>query len=65
MELYVNFDIPNEAEEELKRYYKIVKGGDLSNVEVAFVARLSPEELKRMPKLRLIQVVLAGLDHLP
>lgn len=65
MELYVNFNLPKEAEEELGRYYKIVKGGDLSGVEVAFVYRLSPEELKKMPKLKFIQVVLAGLDHLP
>ncbi|MCU7788563.1 2-hydroxyacid dehydrogenase [Pyrobaculum sp. 3827-6] len=65
MELYVNFELPREAEEELGRYFKIVRGGDLSNVEVALVSRITAEELAKMPRLKFIQVVTAGLDHLP
>ncbi|ABL88482.1 D-isomer specific 2-hydroxyacid dehydrogenase, NAD-binding protein [Pyrobaculum islandicum DSM 4184] len=65
MELYINFEIPHELEEELSRRFKVVKGGDLSNVEAALVSRLTPEELAKMPRLRFIQVVTAGLDHLP
>jgi phosphoglycerate dehydrogenase-like enzyme len=43
----------------------VVRSGDLSNVEAALVSRLTPEELRKMPRLRFIQVVTAGLDHLP
>ncbi|ACB39186.1 2-hydroxyacid dehydrogenase [Pyrobaculum neutrophilum] len=65
MELYVNFEIPRELEEELGRHFRVVKGGDLSRVEAALVSKLTPEELAKMPRLRFIQVVTAGLDHLP
>ncbi len=43
----------------------MARGGDLSNVEAALVSRLTPEELKKMPRLKFIQAVTAGLDHLP
>ena len=65
MELYVNFELPPEAEEELRKYFKIVRGGDLGNVEAALVSRITAEELAKMPRLKFIQVVTAGLDHLP
>jgi lactate dehydrogenase-like 2-hydroxyacid dehydrogenase len=65
MEVYVNFDLPPEAEAELRRHFTVVRGGDLSNVEAALVSRLTPDELRKMPRLRFIQAVTAGLDHLP
>ncbi|MFN7106148.1 MAG: NAD(P)-dependent oxidoreductase, partial [Pyrobaculum sp.] len=65
MKLYVNFDLPKEAEETLRGRFVVVRHGDLSHVEAALVARLAPEELQQMPRLRFIQVVTAGLDHLP
>lgn len=65
MKVYVNFDLPPEAEAELGRYFTVVRGGDLSDVEAALVSRLAPEELRKMPRLRFIQAVTAGLDHLP
>jgi len=65
MEVYVNFDLPPEAEAELRRHFSVVRGGDLSNVEAALVSRLTPDELRKMPRLRFIQAVTAGLDHLP
>jgi lactate dehydrogenase-like 2-hydroxyacid dehydrogenase len=34
-------------------------------VEAALVSRLTPDELRKMPRLRFIQAVTAGLDHLP
>ncbi len=43
----------------------MARGGDLSNVEAALVSRLTPDELRKMPRLRFIQAVTAGLDHLP
>ena len=65
MEVYVNFDLPPEAEAELRRHFTVVRGGDLSNVEAALVSRLTPDELRKMPRLGFIQAVTAGLDHLP
>jgi len=65
VKVYVNFDLPPEAEAELGRYFTVVRGGDLSDVEAALVSRLAPEELRKMPRLRFIQAVTAGLDHLP
>jgi len=65
MEVYVNFDLPPEAEAELRRHFSVVRGGDLSNVEAVLVSRLTPDELRKMPRLRFIQAVTAGLDHLP
>lgn len=65
MEVYVNLDLPPEAEAELRRHFSVVRGGDLSNVEAALVSRLTPDELRKMPRLRFIQAVTAGLDHLP
>ncbi|MEM0468728.1 MAG: hypothetical protein QXT27_06000 [Pyrobaculum sp.] len=63
MELYVNFELPPEAEEELRKYFKIVRGGDLGNVEAALVSRITAEELAKMPRLKFIQVVTARLDE--
>ncbi|MFN3804848.1 MAG: 2-hydroxyacid dehydrogenase [Pyrobaculum sp.] len=65
MKLYINLDLPSEVEEALRNKFVVVRHGDLSDVEVALVAKLTPEELQKMPRLRFIQVVTAGLDHLP
>jgi len=65
MEVYVNFELPEDAEAELRRHFTVVKTGDLSGVEAALVSRLTQEELEKMPRLKFIQVVTAGLDHLP
>jgi len=65
MKIYVNFELPEEARRLLEGVEVVGPGGDLSEVEAALVARLTPEELAKMPRLRLIQVALAGLDHLP
>jgi len=65
MKIYVNFELPEEARRLLEGFEVVGPGGDLSEVEAALVTRLTPEELAKMPRLRFIQVALAGLDHLP
>lgn len=65
MKVYVNVELPRELEEALSRRVEIVRRGDLSQVEAALVSRISSEELSKMSRLRFIQVVTAGLDHLP
>ncbi|MEM1733839.1 MAG: 2-hydroxyacid dehydrogenase [Pyrobaculum sp.] len=65
MKVYVNFELPRDIEERLASKIEVVKGGDLSEVEAALVVKIEPWELSKMPRLKFIQVVTAGLDHLP
>ncbi|MEM1598209.1 MAG: 2-hydroxyacid dehydrogenase [Pyrobaculum sp.] len=66
MKVYLNFELPPEAAQLLRQKFEVVgPSDDLTQVEAALVSRITPEELQKLPSLKFIQVVTAGLDHLP
>lgn len=58
-------DLPPDLAEELRRYAEVVGREGMEEAEAALCSNITPEELSRMRRLKFIQVVTAGLDHLP
>lgn len=65
MKVYVSAKLPEEALDLLRRHAEVVGAEGMAEAEAAIVFNITREELARMPKLKFIQVVTAGLDHLP
>ena len=51
MEVYVNFDLPPEAEAELRRHFSVVRGGDLSNVYRTALRKYAEERVKAVERV--------------
>ncbi|MGC9118915.1 MAG: 2-hydroxyacid dehydrogenase [Thermoproteus sp.] len=65
MKVYVSVDLPPDLAERLSKAVEVVGRDRIAEAEAALCFRITAEELRSMPRLRFIQVVTAGLDHLP
>jgi Lactate dehydrogenase and related dehydrogenases len=65
MKVYVSADLPRDLAERLSRAVEVVGRDRMGEAEAALCFRITPEELKSMQRLRFLQVITAGLDHLP
>jgi phosphoglycerate dehydrogenase-like enzyme len=68
----VTVDLPEEAIAEISRYAKVVRREDLSRspglineVEAILCSSVEPDVVAKAGRLRFIQAVTAGVDHLP
>ncbi|MEL9991348.1 MAG: 2-hydroxyacid dehydrogenase [Thermoproteus sp.] len=65
MKVYVSVDLPRDLYERLARAVEPVGREAMGEAEAALCFRITEEEIRAMPRLKFIQVITAGLDHLP
>lgn len=61
----MSVDLPQDLIERLSRAAEIVGKDRMAEAEAALCFRITTDEIRSMPNLKFIQVITAGLDHLP
>lgn len=65
MKIYVSVDLPPDLADRISRVAEIVGRDRMAEADAALCFRITADEIKAMPRLKFIQVITAGLDHLP